>query len=349
MPEFFVNDNMNAYLLAILLFFAGLAFGFLFQKVVIGRLRIISQHTKWKGDDVIVNALGGKFILWWSLVGLYAAQIFLPIQDEISQLVQQFMVVLVIVSFMIVAANIAGGFVKMYAAKAHRSLFPATTIFTNLTKTFIYLLAGLMVLQTFGISITPLLTALGVGGLAVALALQAPLSNLFSGIHMMASHKFNPGDFVEIESGEKGYIEDISWINTSLRTLPNNLVVIPNSQMASVRLTNYSKPLKEMSILVHISVSYKSDLAHVEKVTIEVAREVLGNTEGGVEDFNPFIRFHTFGESGIGFTVILRVKEFVAQYLVKHEFVKALQKRYAKEGIEIPFPQRVVHSDGDDE
>jgi small-conductance mechanosensitive channel len=90
-------------------------------------------------------------------------------------------------------------------------------------------------------------------------------------------------------------------------------------------------------------VSYDSDLGHVERVTIEVGREVLREVPGGVAEFQPFIRYNAFAESSIQFTVILRAREVVDQYLLRHEFIKRLHARYRAEGIEIPFPQRTVH------
>jgi small-conductance mechanosensitive channel len=97
-----------------------------------------------------------------------------------------------------------------------------------------------------------------------------------------------------------------------------------------------------MAVLVNVGVDYASDLAHVEQVTSAVARETLRAVPGSVDTFEPFIRFHTFGESSVDFTVILRAREFVDQYVVKHEFVKRLHERYRSEGITIPFPIRTI-------
>jgi small-conductance mechanosensitive channel len=83
-------------------------------------------------------------------------------------------------------------------------------------------------------------------------------------------------------------------------------------------------------------------LKKVEQITIEVAREVLRAVEGGVREFEPFIRYHTFGDSSIGFSVILRGREFTDQFLIKHEFIKRLHERYQREEIEIPFPIRTI-------
>jgi small-conductance mechanosensitive channel len=95
-----------------------------------------------------------------------------------------------------------------------------------------------------------------------------------------------------------------------------------------------------------VGVSYESDLEHVEQVTIDVCKETLREVAGGVPDFEPFIRYHTFNDFSIQFTVILRGQDFVSQYLIKHEFVKRLHKRYREEDIVIPFPIRTLHTPG---
>jgi small-conductance mechanosensitive channel len=183
-----------------------------------------------------------------------------------------------------------------------------------------------------------LLTALGVGGLAVALALQDTLSNLFAGFYLTVARQIRLGDYVKLDTGQEGYVEDIGWRATMIRLLPNNMVIVPNNKISQAIITNYNLPSRDLAVLVEVGVSYDSDLERVERVTIEVGREIMKSVTGGVPDFEPFIRYHTLGEYSINFTVILRAKEFVDQYLVKHQFVKRLVDRYRKEGITIPFP-----------
>ncbi|MCG2811929.1 MAG: mechanosensitive ion channel family protein, partial [Candidatus Aminicenantes bacterium] len=138
----------------------------------------------------------------------------------------------------------------------------------------------------------------------------------------------------------------INWRNTTVRELSNNLNIIPNSHISKTIVKNYFLPEKISSVLVQVGVAYESDLEKVEKATIEVAREVMREIPGGVSDFEPFTRYHTFGDSSINFTVILKAKEFVDQYILKHEFIKRLHKRYQAEGITIPFPIRTLHFEG---
>ena len=179
-----------------------------------------------------------------------------------------------------------------------------------------------------------------------SLALQDTLSNLFSGLQITMSRQINPGDYVRLDTGEEGYVTDITWRNTTIRALPNNMVVVPNAKLAGAIVTNYYLPQQEMAVLVQVGVAYESDLKKVETVTIETGREVMQEVPGGVPEFEPFIRYHTFADFSINFTVILRAREYVDQYLIKHEFVKRLHQRYNREGITIPFPIRTVHLPG---
>jgi small-conductance mechanosensitive channel len=118
--------------------------------------------------------------------------------------------------------------------------------------------------------------------------------------------------------------------------------VVPNAKLADLIVRNFSLPVDEQSVVIGVGVSYASDLEFVEKVTIEVARETLRAVNGGVVEFDPFTRYNEFGDSSINFSVILRVRTFSDRFLITHEFMKRLHARYEKEGIEIPFPQRVV-------
>jgi small-conductance mechanosensitive channel len=184
---------------------------------------------------------------------------------------------------------------------------------------------------------------LGVGGLAVALALQSTLSNFFAGLKILASKQIRPGDYIKLDSGEEGYVVDITWRNIIILTLQNNIIFIPNSKLINSSITNFSMPDKELAVPVNVGISYQSDLKKVEQITKEVAKEVMKEVDGGVPEFEPLIRFHTFGDFSINFTVILRAKEFNYRSFLIHEFIKRLHERYKKEGIEIPFPIRTVY------
>jgi small-conductance mechanosensitive channel len=138
-------------------------------------------------------------------------------------------------------------------------------------------------------------------------------------------------------------VEDIAWRNTTVRALGNHIIIVPNSVMSGSIVKNFILPDSQNSILIPVGVSYASDLKKVEKITIEVATEIQKRVEGAVEDHIPLIRFNEFADSSINFNVILRSGDFTSQFLIKHEFIKALHERYNKEGIDIPFPIRTVY------
>jgi small-conductance mechanosensitive channel len=203
--------------------------------------------------------------------------------------------------------------------------------------------AGLVLaLHAVGIAITPLIASLGVASLAVALALQKPLANFFAGLLILADRSLNVGDFIALDSGEKGWIERIGLRHTRIRMLPDDVVIVPNEQLVSSTVHNTSLPTNPISIRAQVGVHYDSDLRQVERVCIEVGRKVQQTVEGATRDWEPLVRFHTFDSSSINCSVILRVDEYVAKYPVVHEFVMALHERFREEGIVIPFPLRTI-------
>ncbi|MEV7792009.1 mechanosensitive ion channel family protein [Streptomyces sp. NPDC087512] len=319
---------------------AGLLGAFLLRML----LRWLGRHaerTRWSGDDVVVDAL--RTVVPWAAVsgGVAGAAAALPLTRTVQHNVNQVLTVLLIFVVTVSAARVIAGLVRTVTT-SRSGVAGSATIFVNITRVLVLAIGFLVVLQTLGISIAPMLTALGVGGLAVALALQDTLANLFAGIHILASKTVQPGDYIKLSSGEEGYVEDINWRQTTVRALSNNLVVIPNGQLAKTNMTNFMRPEQRLTILVQAGVSYDSDLEHVERVTTEVVSEVMTEITGAVPEHEPAVRFHTFGDSRIGFTVILGVGEFSDQYRIKHEFIKRLHKRYREEGIRIPAPARTV-------
>jgi small-conductance mechanosensitive channel len=239
-----------------------------------------------------------------------------------------------IISIAVLLTRIANGFIKLYTSQVKG--LPSSSLLVNVSGIVIFTLAALISLQTMGVAVAPILTALGVGGLAVALALQETLANFFSGIVIILSRQLRPNDYVRLETGEEGYVTDITWRNTTIRSLTNNTIIVPNSTMSNSVITNYYQPGKQLSVILPARVGYGTDLARVEEVTLEVGREVLQEVPGCVPETEPLVRYNNFGEISVDFSVILTIREFVDQYAVQHEFMKRLHRRFADEGIEIP-------------
>lgn len=334
--------NIVDWIIPFLFIFGGLIIGLFFEKIVLKKIERILEKTSLETDHFVIKAFKGVSILIFVTIGIYLAIVKIHTSEKIKAVLDKALLVIIIFVITIVAARISVGFVDYYTKKIGKD-FPSSSIFTNITYVVIFLIGFLIILQSLGVSIAPLLTALGVGGLAAALALQDTLSNIFSGIHIIASGKVKPGDYIQLSSGEEGYVHDVTWRNTTIKALRNNMIIVPNLKLSSTIITNYNHPESEMSVLVEVGVSYDSDLAFVEKVTIEVAKDTLDEVEGGVSHFEPLIRYNSFGDSSINFNVILRVNSYEDQYRLKHEFIKRLHVRYGKEGIEIPFPITTIN------
>jgi small-conductance mechanosensitive channel len=317
------------------------------MRVLYGRLHQLAARTATDIDDVIVGALRVPVVLVILVTGGLILARILPLSPEWDRAFGLGVRITVILAGVL----FVDGLIKALLQRASRKatyLRTSSGIVQTAVRGVIILIALLIVLDTAGVSITPLVASLGVGSLAVALALQSPLANFFAGIQILADRPIEVGQYIELDTGHKGYVTKIGWRSTAMRVLPNNLVIVPNSRIMDAIITNYYLPEQDLSILVQVGVHYDSDLDHVEKVTCEVAREVLQQIEGGKKDFKPFIRYHTFGDSSINFTVILRAEEFVNGYLLKHEFVKRLHRRFKQEDINIPFPIRTLDINKED-
>lgn len=322
-----------------------LVLGWLVKRFIFPFFHKLTLKTKWKSDDLIIESIG-RWVIFWFFLGacFYVLPIFteaLSISPKNETLLKTLLVSLFIFSATMVAAQIIAGMLKIRSTKDNSEI-PSSSILGNIVKVIVYIIGFILILHNFGVAIAPLVTALGVGGLAVALALQSTLSNLFSGLQIIASGKFNIGDFVQLDNGQKGFIRDINWRNTTIETAQNNFIIVPNSKMADSIVENFFLVNKEITFYISLGVAYESDLEKVEKVSIEVARAILKISDGGVKEFEPFVRFYNFGDSSIDLKIFLRVKEYANQFLITSEFIKALQKRYQAEGINIPFPIRTV-------
>lgn len=305
------------------------------------RLARQAGRTRSSADDLLVALL--SYVLPWGAViaGLWVAVLGLPLAVRWRSDSGHVLLAAIVLAGTFGAARLAAAMVRARAL-SHSGTSGSATIFVNITRVAVLAIGLLVLLNSLGVAIAPLLTALGVGGLAVALALQDTLTNLFAGVHLLASGKVQPGNFIQLDNGMEGYVVDTNWRNTTVRQLPNNLVIVPNATLAGSVVTNYHKPEQEMSVVVQVGVSYDSDLDNVERVTCEVGREVMLAVDGAVPAHEPVVRYHTFAESSINFSVILRAAEATKQYLIVHEFIKRLHRRYQSEGIEIPFPIRTL-------
>jgi small-conductance mechanosensitive channel len=322
---------------------AGFLAGIIAEKIVFTKLKTFAARQL-PGNEILFRSLQRITFTWFVLAGFYGAiRAYRSLIPDIADVLQTILTIVFLYSITIVIARLIAGFIRLYS---RRNQGVSASLLSNLATTIVLILGTLIILQTIGIQITPILTTLGVGGLAVGLALQDTLANLFSGVYLIMSKQVRTGDYVKLEDKHEGYITDITWRNTTIKELSNNVIIVPNSKLASAIFTNYHLPVKEITLTINVGVDYESDLEEVERVTVEVAKKVLEEVSPELLDNEPFLRFHTFGDSSIDFTVFMRVNEFFDQRIAKHKFIKQLHKRYQQEKIKIPFPIREVYAQG---
>jgi small-conductance mechanosensitive channel len=338
----YLTRHWDQLLTPLIVFGVVLTLGLAFRSLV---LRALARHSRQTGSRVsaLLRGTASKpSVIWILLLALLIANEFLPIRALAQKRIDYYVVALWTLSVTFAAAQFARQLVRLWGPDLAGSI-PVTSLTENVARIVIFSVGGLVLLNQLGLSITPILTALGVGGLAVALALQPTLSNLFSGIWMSVSGQIRPGDYVRLSSNEEGFVQDITWRSTTIRALANNLIIIPNAKLADVVITNFHLPEKRMSLLIPIGVSYSTDPDHLERVLLEVARGAVGEIPGLLAEPEPIVRFIPgFGDFSLNFTLIVQVAEFTDQFLVQSELRRRILKRFRQEKIEIPFPVRTI-------
>lgn len=312
------------------------------------RLKAARENSQHSILPVLANALSVPLTLLAAMAMIISCHWFLKFTGILSSGPVGFtwaaVQILSVLAVLIFVDRAVGGFIDSYAERS-TTVQTSRGIVQVISRGIIISIGVLILLSSMGVSITPIVASLGITSLAIALALQPTLENIFSGMQLVVDKPIRVGDYIELETGEQGFVDKIGWRSTWVKMLQNNTVILPNSVIARSKIINYFYPEKELSVLVDVGVHYSSDLEQVEEVTLQVAKEVMQKHEWGVDDYTPLVFYNSFADSSINFTVIIRVKEYFNQFWVKSAFIKALHKRYSQEGIVIPFPIRAINTE----
>ena len=338
-----VNVLSNEYFSAALILIISIILSRVFTYILKKYIERFANITKTNIDNILVEILKGPAYFFIIFIGFYIAINSLNILSPYEKWINGIFFIGIVIILTLILVKIIDILVIRWL-KVKKKFERTPRLINRIINILIYIISLLIILEHFNIKLTPIIATLGVGALAVGLALQNTLSNFFAGIHIISDRPINVGDFIEIEGTQiSGHVDDIGWRSTRIKTLSNNIVIIPNSKLSESIIINNSMPQQEMSIVVQCGVSYNDDLEKVEKVTTDVARRIQKTTKGAIKTFEPFIRYHTFGDSNINFSIILKVEKVVDKYLITHELIKELKKAYAKNKIEISWPVRKVY------
>jgi len=326
-------------------FVVTLAAGYLLRRLFLHALAAWYSRTQSRPARMLTEALRGPMAIWIVILAVHLAIESSELPPRFTRSSPKVLVALGILSVTLMGMRLAGDLVRHYGGKAAGAL-PVTTLTQTLAQLAVVILGILVMLNQLGFSITPILTALGVGGLAVALALQDTLSNLFAGFYVAVAGQVRLGDYIKMENGPEGYVTDISWRSTTIRALANNYIIVPNSKLAQAIVTNYHLPEKRMASQVQVGVSYDADPGHVERVLLEIAAAGVNEIPGMLAEPAPSVALDPgFGDSSLGFSLNYSVGEFVNQFGVRNELRRRILLRFREERIEMPYPTRtlIVH------
>ena len=330
-------------------FLLSLLIALLFHKIGFRVLLRIAIWTPSDFDVRLVAALKAPITFGIVLLGAYLA-LSLPLLD-LSETPQKAVntiarVLVVMLGVASVSSMVSTAF-SWYITHVGTDAEPSTAdrlmpLFRRIAVALVYGLGALVVLDQLNINISPLIAGLGLGGLAVALAIQPTLANLFAGTYVMTEGVIHTDDYIELESGLAGYVVDVGWRSTRIRTWSNNLVVIPNSRFAETIITNYQEPTPEVNVYLVCGVSYDADLAVVERVSYEVMDDVLETEPQAVKEYGCYFGYENFGESNVDFWLFVQAKDRLGSFIVRSTLMQQLHQRFAEENIVINYPVRTL-------
>ena len=311
-------------------------------------MHIFAKRTKTIIDDLIVESLKLPVMAMLIVAGLWIGITRLP---EVIKYVDKINTGFIIIAYAVAAlavSRVTHAILTWYSvevAPRTKSDFDDRLIplLKRVADVIIFGIAFMLVIDKLHVPLSPFLASLGIGGLAVALALQPTMSNFLSGTYVISDSIIRKGDYIQLDTGAEGTVEEIGWRITKIRHWQGNLIILPNSKLSDAIVTDFEKPEASMLFGVDCGVSYSSDLEKVERIAAEVAAEVMKNYPEGGKDFTPVVRFNKFGDSNVNFSIVLKASNRAASFVLKHHFIKALHQRFRAEGIVMEFPVRRIY------
>lgn len=309
-------------------------------------LRLAKRWAVGKGQDllgVIFNAFTWQPFFWTLIIGVALPSILLLDQLNLRRNNQGPLVPLITISVTIVAVRLLRGWLGLI--KERKPSVSVSLLNYLIMGGGIVIISTIIFAYIFNIPTQSLFFTLFLGIFGLFLAFRDPINNIFSGIFLTLSNRLNRGDFVRLPSGNEGQVIDIQWDVTSVRQFNDVTTIVPNTVISSAEIINYAQPEPQFKGTIDIGISYKSDLEHVEQVTLEVAEHImLTHSKDNSLAERPFIRYTGFAASNITFRLYLPVSRIDEEIMLKHRLVKQLHERYGKEGITIAFQTVIIDS-----
>jgi len=209
----------------------------------------------------------------------------------------------------------------------------------RLIQAVILFISIMIVLGHFNINITGLVATAGIASLAFALAAQDSISNMIAGFLIMVDRPFRVDDRIELADGTMGDVLEIGLRSTKILSFDHTVIVVPNSEIAKAKITNFGYPNPKVKIRQVVNVAYGSDIVKVKKIL----KEICQAHSDVLKDPAPDAYFMEFGESSLNVLSVCWVSDYKEKFRITDELNMEIKRRFEEENVEIPFPQRDVH------
>jgi small-conductance mechanosensitive channel len=320
-----------------------LVIAYVIRTIFFAAVRKATARAQSRAGAILIESLRGPTHIWNVILALHFAIQASDLPAKATAEAPQILQALFIISLTIMFMRFAGEMIRHYGSQVtDDSSTPVTSLTQSLVELVVLLVGLIVLLNSLNVKVAPILTALGVGGLAVALALQDTLSNLFAGFYISVAGQMRLGDYIKLSTGEEGYLTDIRWRTTAIRAGTNNMIIVPNSKLAQAIVTNYSLPERRMGSSIQIMAGMEHDPERIEELLLEETRKAIPEVDG-MADSEPSANLEPTGDWSLVFTVGFSVTEFGKQASVRNALRKRIIKRFHAEGIGIPYPVRTVY------
>ena len=295
-------------------------------------------------DQRLLSALKRPITYALFLFGAWAAVNRMPVSARVDALVDGVIFAFGVLLVTLALARAYSILLDWYAARAHPDAAATelarefNPLFSKVGKVFIALVALSMLLQHFGVNVASLVVSLGVGSLAVGLAAQDTLSNMFAGFAILLDRPFRVGDRIQLATGEVGDVQSIGMRATLIKTAEETLVIVPNSLLVKERLVNLSRPTRHIVTRVEVGVAFGSDLRKVK----QVLADAVGRSPRVDHEREPVVLVTRLHESAVNFVVMFWARDYAEQGLARTEVYEAVHDGLTAAGIETPRPTRII-------
>lgn len=336
------NNSGLDYFLALGIFFGLWIVFYVFIKFFLHKLRGIFQKTKNDLDDYLITLLSGIKAPFYFFVSFYVASRFLVMSDIVSKIIFGFFVFALVLQIILFSQSLIDYIIKKRLLKEDVEDSDKNAVIRlagKIAKGMIWIFGLLMILSNLGVNITSLVTGLGVGGVAVAFALQNILADIFASFSIFTDKPFKVGDFIVVGQ-DSGVVEKIGIKTTRIKTLEGQELVIPNKILTEDRVNNYGK-MEERRVVFSFGVVYGTEFEKIKKIP-RIVEEAINKQKDTVFDR---AHFDNFGESSLDFEIVYYIKssDFKEYKDIQQDINLEVLDRFRKENIEFALPSRTVY------